>query len=108
MGKRLTPYEKVDNFITKNYDLEVDKWNSGLSNSMEEWERFLDDWKVIDEIAYYKNANAELRCYNERLKDMNSKLSYKNQKLIEDYTELKKAYDALKRCLDDASDDEDE
>ena len=54
MGKRLTPYEKVDNFITKNYDLEVDKWNAGLTSNMEEWEHFLDDWKVIDDIAYYK------------------------------------------------------
>lgn len=90
MGKRLTPYEKVDNFITKNYDLEVDKWNSGISNNMEEWEHFLYDWKVIDDIAYYKETNAELRMYNERLKDDNSKLSYKNQKLIEDMKELKK------------------
>lgn len=69
MGKKLTPYEKVDNFITKCYDAEVDKWNAGLSNSMEEWEHFLDDWKMIDEIAYYRNANAELRMYNEKLKE---------------------------------------
>lgn len=69
MAKKLTPYEKVDNFITKCYDLEVDKWNAGLSNSMEEWEHFLDDWKMIDEIAYYRNVNAELRMYNEKLKE---------------------------------------
>lgn len=67
--KRLTPYEKVDNFITKCYDIEVDKWNAGLSNNIEEWERFLDDWKMIDEIAYYRKANAELRMYNEKLKN---------------------------------------
>ena len=104
MGKRLTPYEKVDNFITKNYDFEVEKWNAGLSNNMEEWEHFLDDWKVIDDIAYYKKTNAELRNYNERLKDMNSKLSYQNQKLREDYESLKKEFDYI---TSGASDDED-
>lgn len=74
MPKRLTPYEKVDNFITKCYDTEVDKWNAGISNNMEEWSRFLDDWKVIDDIAYYKKTNAELRMYNENLLKENERL----------------------------------
>lgn len=104
MGKRLTPYEKVDNFITKNYDLEVDKWNAGLSNNKEEWEHFLDDWKVIDDIAYYKKANAELRCYNDRLKEDNSKLSYSKQKLKEDYDRLKAEFEKI---TGEPADDED-
>lgn len=88
--KRLKPYDKVDNFITKCYDNEVDKWNAGLSNNMDEWERFLDDWKVIDDIAYFKKNNAELRVYNERLLNDNSKLSYSKQKIKEDYDRLLK------------------
>ena len=77
MPKRLTPYEKVDNFITKCYDTEVDKWNSGVSNNMDEWENFLNDWKAIDDIAYYKKTNAELRMYNENLLKENERLKKK-------------------------------
>lgn len=67
MGKRLTPYEKVDNFITKCYDAEVDKWNAGMSNNMQEWENFIDYWNLIDEVASLRHDNAELRVYNEKL-----------------------------------------
>ena len=74
MGKKLTPYEKVDNFITKCYDNEVDKWNSGLSNQMQEWESFLDYWNLIDEVASLRKDNAELRMYNNKLLDENKKV----------------------------------
>lgn len=97
MGKRLTPYEKVDNFITKNYDLEIDKWNAGLSNNMEEWETFLTYWNLIEDVKSLRKDNAELRMYNERLINDNSKLSYKYQKLKEDYDALKKELESYEK-----------
>lgn len=69
MSKRLTPYEKVNNFIIKCYRIEVDKWNAGLPNNMQEWDNFLYDWKLIDEVASLRHDNAELRLYNEHLNE---------------------------------------
>ena len=74
MPKRLTPYEKVDNFITKCYDNEIDKWNAGLSNNMEEWESFLTYWNLIDEVKSLRKDNAELRFYNNKLIFENKKV----------------------------------
>lgn len=91
MGKKLTPYEIVDNFITKRYDLEIDKWNAGLKNSMEEWETFLTYWNLIEDVKSLRKDNAELRMYNEKLKDDNSKLSYKYQKLLESIIDFTKS-----------------
>ena len=72
--RRLTPYEKVDNFITKCHDAEVDKWNAGLPNNADEWDNFITYWNLIDEVSSLRKDNAELRVYNNRLKeDLNLK-----------------------------------
>ena len=84
--KRLTPYDKVDNFITKCYDLEIDKWNAGLSNNMEEWESFLTYWNLIEDVKSLRKDNAELRMYNEKLKNENERLHKKlNEMLVNKY-----------------------
>ena len=80
MGKKLTPYEKVDNFITKCYDTEVDKWNAGLSNNMNEWERFIEYWNLIEEVESLRKDNAELRVYNNKLK---TEVEFKEKKYQE-------------------------
>ena len=72
--KRLTPFEKVNNFINKCYDLEIDKWNAGLNNNMMEWEEFVLDFNRIDEVADLRKDNSELRFYNEKLKNENERL----------------------------------
>lgn len=77
MAKRLTPYEKVENFITKCHDLEVDKWNAGLSNNMEEWEAFTEYWDRLEDVERLLKDNAELRLYNDKLKEENKKLRLK-------------------------------
>ena len=74
MPKRLTPYEKVENFITKCHDAEVDKWNAGLSNNADEWDRFIEYWSLIDEVESLRKDNAELRMYNNKLLDENKKV----------------------------------
>lgn len=80
MGKRLTPYQKVDNFITKCHDLEVDKWNAGLSNNVDEWERFIEYWNLIEEIEDLRKDNAELKVYNNKLK---TEVEFKEKKYQE-------------------------
>ena len=95
MSKRLTPYEKVENFITKSFDLEVDKWNAGLSNNKDEWERFLDDWKLIDEVADLRRDNAELRLYNNKLKTEVEFKEKKYQELLKEHEKLKKDYEYI-------------
>lgn len=74
MSKRLTPYEKVDNFITKEHDKQVDRWNAGLDNNVFEWEDFIKHWNLIDDVASLKKDNAELRVYNDKLKEENKRL----------------------------------
>lgn len=74
MSKRLTPYEKVDNFITKERDKQCDRWNAGLSNNVDEWDNFIEYWNLIDDIASLKKDNAELRVYNGNLLEENKKL----------------------------------
>lgn len=93
MGKRLTPYQKVDNFITKCHDAEVDKWNAGLPNNADEWENFIEYWSLIDEIVplideivSLRKDNAELRMYNNKL---NTEVEFKEKK----YQELLKEYE---------------
>ena len=79
--KRLTPYEKVDNFITKCHDEQVERWNAGLSNNADEWENFIEYWSLIDEVSSLRHDNAELRVYNnkllEQIKILERKLSNK-------------------------------
>lgn len=91
MGKKLTPYEIVDNFITKRLDHEIDKWNAGLKNSMEEWENFIEYWNLIEEVERIRKDNAELRMYNEKLLNDNSKYCYKYQKLLESILDFTKS-----------------
>ncbi len=80
MSKRLTPYEKVDNFIVREHDKQVDRWNAGLDNNVFEWEDFINHWNLIDNVASLKKDNAELRVYNDKLLEENKKLKDKNQK----------------------------
>lgn len=80
MAKKLTPYEKVDNFITKCHDVEVDKWNAGLSNNADEWENFIEYWNLIDEVVSLRKDNAELRMYNNKL---NTEVEFKEKKYQE-------------------------
>ena len=80
MPKRLTPYEKVDNFITKCHDAEVDKWNAGLPNNADEWDRFIEYWSLIDEVESLRKDNAELRMYNNKLLEENQRLQKKEGK----------------------------
>ena len=89
MAKRLTPYEKVDNFITKCHDTEVDKWNAGLPNNADEWERFIEYWDLIEEVEYLRKDNAELRMYNNKLK---TEVEFKEKK----YQEQKEILEILK------------
>ena len=74
MSKRLTPYEKVDNFIIREHDKQVDRWNAGLDNNVFEWEAFINHWNLIDDVASLKKDNAELRVYNDKLKEENKRL----------------------------------
>lgn len=104
MAKRLTPYEKVDNFITKCHDLEVDKWNAGLPNNADEWEGFIEYWNLIDDVAYFKKDNAELRMYNNKLKTEVEFKEKKYQELLKEHEKLKKDYEYI---TSNPSDDED-
>lgn len=102
--KRLSPYEKVDNFITKCRDYECEKWNAGLSNNLDEWDNFITYWNLIDEVASLRKDNAELRVYNNRLKeDLNLKEKRYNE-LLKEYQALKKEHEYV---TSDAKDDED-
>lgn len=83
MAKKLTPYEKVENFITKCHDLEVDKWNAGLSNNMEEWETFTDYWDRLEDVERLLKDNAEIRLYNDKLIEENKRLKEEIRKLKE-------------------------
>lgn len=78
--KRLTPYEKVKNFITKCYNIEIDKWNAGLSNNMEEWENFNRYWDRLEDVERLLKDNAEIRFYNDKLVEENKKLKEKISK----------------------------
>lgn len=75
--KRLTPYQKVENYITKCHDAEVDKWNAGLPNNADEWDNFIEYWSLIDEVASLRKDNAELRMYNNKLIEENQRLQKK-------------------------------
>ena len=78
--RRLSPYEKVEKFITKCHDAEVDKWNAGLPNNADEWDSFIEYWSLIDEVASLRKDNAELRMYNNKLLEENQRLQKKEVK----------------------------
>ena len=68
------PFQVVEDFITKKHDEQVDRWNAGMNNNLEEWDRFIDYFTDIERVQELRKDNAELRMYNHKLEQENKRL----------------------------------
>lgn len=74
-----TPIEKVNDFIEKNYQEHLDKYNDGLTNHYSEWDDFKTKWN-----DFLKADSSAKEANNEIIKDMQRKIN-ERERILKKY-----------------------